>query len=65
MYYISTTRQILLLILIPVKYLKDVLYFTYQTEQPTEDQSYKGTQIYFISTDFPDCHSHLKTFDTA
>lgn len=33
------------------------MYLTYQTEQPTEARSYKGTQINFISTDFPDCHS--------
>lgn len=51
MHYISATWQILLLILIPAKYLKDVLYYTYQKEQPTEDESHRGTQAHFLSTD--------------
>lgn len=41
------------------------MYFTYQTEQPTEDKSYKGSKIYFITTDFPDCHSLLNTLFSA
>jgi len=55
MYYISKTHKILLSILIPAKYLKDVIYLSNRALY----LSYKDTQIYFISTDFPDCHSLL------
>lgn len=43
----------------PVKYLKDVFYLS--NGQPTEGKSYKRAKIYFISTDFPDCHWLLNT----